>query len=105
MIILSKNQEWSNQMGSSILEDLIMQIKKLENKQCLICDKSFKNFAGLQIHKSKKHKRIDVSLYQIGPQKIVSLSNNEYCVQTIDEIFNYPPKKEENLSDWTSMEA
>lgn len=81
-----------------------MKIKRIERTQCLICDKTFKNFIGLQIHKSKKHKRVEINPYPKGPQKVISLSKDEYCLMTIDEIFNSAPKIEECSSDLTSMD-
>lgn len=65
-------------------------------KECLVCDRIFKNVRGLKIHKSRMHCKIESKKYP-SYSKIITKSKDEYCIKNIDEIFNYNPIKENDL--------
>ena len=65
-------------------------------RECLICDKKFKNLRGLKIHKSRIHCKIE-SKKVPSYCKIITKSKDEYCLRNIDEIFNYCPIKDSEL--------
>lgn len=75
-----------------------------KNNECIVCDKSFKNKIGLNIHKSRIHfKEDDKNIPQY--LKIITKSKNEYCIKNMDEMFRYCPIDElENMSVDTDSE-
>ena len=86
-----------------------MQNKK-SKKECLVCDRIFKNTRGLKIHKSKIHCKIESKKIP-SYCKIITKSKDEYCIKNIDEIFNYNPIKDldseirSNCTDFENLDV